>query len=450
MPSSNLAESPPPVASSEAEAHYAAACRLWDAGGARRDRAPRHGAPAQPGFAGRARDGRLHAGEMGKPEAALRFYGRALALDLRLACRRQPTPASCLSGSRRPAEALEAFEAATALKPADADAWNGRAGALRELGRLEELVTAARRALALKPDFPRRRSIRQRAPETRPDGGGAAGLPAARAARPDYAPALCGEALALRNLGHYGEALAAFEAAEALGSGEAVAGKGCLLLTLGDFEPGFEGYEARWLTGKSLTEALGTRYPTWAGPGKPGPRPRAQRSRARRHDPVRSLSAADGGGGGRGHLRLSVEAASPSQGDDAFAPRRGPARRAVRRTDRREHFRAPSTPGSTRFRPTFPILPPSRPFPRGGPRGSRRRLQDRRRLAGQPPSRGGSGALLSAGGGGGAGVAPRRPPRRAAKGLWRRADRRPSARDEGRNAGRGIHSGRTPLSTRRP
>ena len=91
----------------------------------------------------------------------------------------------------------------------------------------------------------------------------------ARAARPDYAAALCGEALALRNLGRYGEALAAFEAAEALGSGEAVAGKGCLLLTLGDFERGFEGYEARWLAGKSLAEALGTRYPdlggAWAG-----------------------------------------------------------------------------------------------------------------------------------------------------------------------------------------
>jgi hypothetical protein len=83
---------------------------------------------------------------------------------------------------------------------------------------------------------------------------------------------LCGEALALRNLGRFDEALAAFEAAEALGSREAVAGKGCLLLTLGDFERGFAGYEARWLEGKPLPEALGTRFPTWRGTPRPGER----------------------------------------------------------------------------------------------------------------------------------------------------------------------------------
>ena len=39
------------------------------------------------------------------------------------------------------------------------------------------------------------------------------------------------------------------------------------MLTLGDFERGLEGYEARWLKGKSLAEALGTRFETWTGPG---------------------------------------------------------------------------------------------------------------------------------------------------------------------------------------
>ena len=47
--------------------------------------------------------------------------------------------------------------------------------------------------------------------------------------------------------------MAAFDSAAALGSREAVAGKGCLMLTLGDFEKGLEGYEARWLEGKSLS-----------------------------------------------------------------------------------------------------------------------------------------------------------------------------------------------------
>jgi hypothetical protein len=43
-------------------------------------------------------------------------------------------------------------------------------------------------------------------------------------------------------------------------------------LTLGDFEQGLQGYEARWLKGKSLSEALGTRFATWTGPGRRGER----------------------------------------------------------------------------------------------------------------------------------------------------------------------------------
>jgi tetratricopeptide (TPR) repeat protein len=94
----------------------------------------------------------------------------------------------------------------------------------------------------------------------------------ADAAAPLSAAALCGQALALRSLGRFSEALAKFEAAEALGSHEAQAGKGCLMLTLGDFERGLQGYEARWLKGKSLGEALGTRFETWKGPGRRGER----------------------------------------------------------------------------------------------------------------------------------------------------------------------------------
>jgi len=38
---------------------------------------------------------------------------------------------------------------------------------------------------------------------------------------------------------------------------------------LGDFERGWEGYEARWVDGKSIAEALGVRYPLWRGPSAP-------------------------------------------------------------------------------------------------------------------------------------------------------------------------------------
>ena len=208
----------------------------------------------------------------GKPEAALRFYRQALKLDPSVVVG-HVNVGKLLFDMGRFEEALAAFEAATALGPSDADTWCSRAGALRELGRLEDSLEAAQRALALRPDFP----------EAAINLGNAllkldrmeealAAYRRAGAARPDFAPALCGEALALRNLGRFDEALAAFEAGEALGSREAVAGKGCLLLTLGDFERGFEGYEARWLQGRSLAEALGARFPTWKGPGRSGER----------------------------------------------------------------------------------------------------------------------------------------------------------------------------------
>jgi hypothetical protein len=38
---------------------------------------------------------------------------------------------------------------------------------------------------------------------------------------------------------------------------------------LGDFASGWEGYEARWVDGKSVAEALGVRYPLWKGPASP-------------------------------------------------------------------------------------------------------------------------------------------------------------------------------------
>ena len=77
------------------------------------------------------------------------------------------------------------------------------------------------------------------------------------------------QALALRALGRLEEARAAFDRAAALGCREAVSGRGCLDLMLGDFERGWEGYEARWIDGKSLAEALGARFPLWRGPAAP-------------------------------------------------------------------------------------------------------------------------------------------------------------------------------------
>ncbi len=273
MRRSQLAEPPAPASPPESDALYAAACRLWrrgrrEAAIARLDEALRR----RPNFAAALSMGGFMLSESGKPEAALRFYRQALKLDPSLVVA-HVNAGKLLFDFGRFEDALEAFEEATRLAPMDADAWCSRAGALRELGRLEDSLEAAKRALALRPEFP----------EAAINLGNAllkldrmeealAAYRRAGAARPNFAAALCGEALTLRNLGRFGEAFAAFEAAERLGSREAVAGKGCLLLTLGEFERGFEGYEARWLQGRTLADALGTRFPTWKGPGQPGQR----------------------------------------------------------------------------------------------------------------------------------------------------------------------------------
>ena len=211
-------------------------------------------------------------GELGKRGPALEFYRRAISFKLDL-------PAAWSNAGKllfelgRYAEALDGFDAALALRPGDADLWNSRAGALRQLGRLDELAAAAVEALRRRPNFAEAalnlgnaHLKRDRAAEA---------LDAYRLAssiRPEFSAALCGQALALCGLDRLEEAREAFERAERLGNVEAVSGKGCLDLTLGDFERGWEGYEARWIAGKSLDEALGVRFPKWRGPGRAGER----------------------------------------------------------------------------------------------------------------------------------------------------------------------------------
>ena len=256
-----------------AEAAYREGVRLWNDGRreeaiAALDRALR----AKPHFPAALQMGGFILGALGRREPALNFYRRALELD----------SSSSMGWSnlgklffemRRFPEALAAFDASLKVAPRDADGWNNRAGALRELGRLKESIAAAEQALRLRPAFA----------EAALNLGNAllkldrvedalAAYERSLASRPDFASAHCGRALTLQALSRHDEALAAFEEAERLGSAEAISGKGCLRLLQGDFASGWEGYEARWVDGRSLKEALGARYPEWKGPTDPARR----------------------------------------------------------------------------------------------------------------------------------------------------------------------------------
>jgi tetratricopeptide (TPR) repeat protein len=253
----------------EADALYAAAVTLWRE--QQRDEAIKlmdEALRLKPDFAEALCMGGYMLSECGQPQSAMRFYRRALELDASLVVG-HVNLGKLLFAAERLTEALASFATATMLAPHDPDAWCSRAGTLRELGRLEESVEAAKRALALRQDFPEA-AINLGNALLKLDRSEEALEAYLRASKPGpcLPKALLGQGLTLRNLGRFSEAVTAFDGAAALGSPEALAGKGCLMLTLGDFENGLEGYEARWLKGKSIAEALGTRFPSWKGPGR--------------------------------------------------------------------------------------------------------------------------------------------------------------------------------------
>ena len=201
----------------------------------------------------------------GQTKSAMRFYKRAIELksDLAVAFLNLGKLQHAQGQTR---EALGAFQQATRFRPDDADGWNCLAATLRDLGRLAESLDAAKRALHLSPRF-QEASINLGNAHLKLDrlDEALAAYRLASAQSPDLSDALCGQALALSGLGYLDESLKAFEAAEKLGCVEATSGKGCLHLKLGDFEKGWEGYEARWVSGRSLDVALGVRFPRWSG-----------------------------------------------------------------------------------------------------------------------------------------------------------------------------------------
>jgi tetratricopeptide (TPR) repeat protein len=229
------------AASSEPDALYAASIALWRK--QQRDEAIKlmdEALRMRPDFADALCMGGYMLSECGKPQSAMRFYRRALELDSSLAVA-HVNFGKLLFGDRRFTEALASFTAATVLAPHDPDAWCSRAGTLRELGRLEESLEAAERALSQRDDFPEAAINLGNAllKLDRSEEAFAAYLRAS-VTGPCMAQALLGQALALRSLGRFSEAMATFDAAAGLGSREAVAGRGCLMLTLGDFEHGLE------------------------------------------------------------------------------------------------------------------------------------------------------------------------------------------------------------------
>lgn len=257
----------------EADGHYKRAIALWNAGHVKAAAdAIDLALQKQPSFPDALAMGAYILEQNGNPDAAMRFYLRATSLkpDLTTAW---SNLGKILFRRDRHAEALAAFDAGLVYAPLDADLHNSRAGALRKLGWLAQSEAAAREALRLTPAFPEAAMNLGTAllKQSRP----AEALEAYRNAltmRSDWGDAFNGEGLALRALDRLDEARTAFESAVRLGNREAIGALGCLDLMLGDFENGWAGYEHRWLDGRPLSEAVGSRYRSWRAPGQEGER----------------------------------------------------------------------------------------------------------------------------------------------------------------------------------
>ena len=151
--------------------------------------------------------------ECGKPRAgdALLSIARSSS-TLRSSSPTSISASSCLQPADSRKRSL-ASKRRRSSRPSDPDAWCSRAGALRELGRLEESVEAAERALQLRPDFPEA-AINLGNALLKLDRSEEAFGAYLRASEPGprLAQALLGQGLALRSLGRFPEAMTAFDA----------------------------------------------------------------------------------------------------------------------------------------------------------------------------------------------------------------------------------------------
>lgn len=170
---------------------------------------------------------------MSRHEEAVLSYDAAIRVDSKVP-EIHNNRGVALRTLRRESESLAAFEMALDLRPDYAGAHNNRGVAFRQLGRLHEALECYDRALELLPDF---------------------------------VSALSNRGAALTNLNRIDEALQCFSQAHKLSpqQDDVTYNESLCLLLKGDFERGFQQYEARW-TQNGVTKINETHgKPLWLG-----------------------------------------------------------------------------------------------------------------------------------------------------------------------------------------
>jgi Flp pilus assembly protein TadD len=186
--------------------------------------------------------------DLQRPAEAVESYDRVIALQPKHA-EAYNNRGAALADAGQPEAALASYACAIALRPNFAEAHNNYGNALAELGRIDEALNSYTAALALRPDHAIAHKNRAAALAALGELDDAlASCDRAIALRPDYAEAHADRAATLICLGRVEQALRDSDQAIALkpDAVEARFNKGVCHLALGDFQPGWEGFEWRW------------------------------------------------------------------------------------------------------------------------------------------------------------------------------------------------------------
>jgi tetratricopeptide (TPR) repeat protein len=204
---------------------------------------------------------------LGRPEEALASHERALAIrpDFPEALNHRGLALQLLG---RIEDALASYDEALRLRPDHAETLNNRGAALAALKRPEEALACFDRALALRPDHCGAHYNRAAALNAldRPEEALAC-CDAALALQPERLSLLNARGLSLHRLNRQREALESYARALALtpDSDEVRWNASLAHLTLGEFGPGFAGFEARWKVPALGAGIAKLRRPLWLG-----------------------------------------------------------------------------------------------------------------------------------------------------------------------------------------
>jgi tetratricopeptide (TPR) repeat protein len=203
----------------------------------------------------------------GKTQDAIAIYRRALALDPQLA-ETHNNLGNALKDAGEWGQAIAAYREALRLRPEYPEAHNNLGNALHEAGKVDEAIESHRRALAARPAYAEaHNNLGNALRSQRRLDDAIASYERALALEPYYPDACNNLGNALYAKARYDEARSAYDRALQLKPDFALAqwNRALVLLLQGDYELGWEQWEARWQSNEFRPYRRNFPQPRWGG-----------------------------------------------------------------------------------------------------------------------------------------------------------------------------------------